>query len=383
MSRAGQPAFGSIASTGAHDVARLTGDAEAILEIEGLRLEFAKRSFADRVSRRRGVRTLALNDLSLSIPPRQALAIVGESGSGKTTLARSLVRLERPDAGRIVFDGQDILNASSNELRSIRRQIQLIYQDPYSSLNSAIRIGDAIIEPALVHRLIDRSQASERLNELMGQVGLNAQLAERRPAALSGGQRQRVAIARSLAAEPKILIADEAVSALDVSVQAQVIGLFAQLQRELGLTLIFVSHQLATVAQLCEHVAIMYRGSLVEVGPTAEVFSTPGHGYTATLIQAHPGGRRLRDRAAVAYAAATVPSLDEPGCPYRNRCAFATGICASETPPPVWIAPDHMARCHILPYDAGLAGVAGVRDVSDVKAPRHAQSESAESPIED
>lgn len=336
-----------------------SAETESILKIEGLRKEFMRRSIADSVLRRPGVRTLALDDVCLSILPREALAIVGESGSGKTTLAHSLVRLVEPDAGRIEFDGRDILKASRRQLPAIRRRIQLIYQDPYSSLNSALRIGDAIVEPALVHRLVPKDQAGARLEELMSQVGLTSKLAERRPQALSGGQRQRVAIARSLAAEPEILIADEAVSALDVSVQAQVIRLFARLQQELGLTLIFVSHQLATVAQLCERVAIMYRGRLVEIGPTAEVFARPRHGYTSTLIRAHPGGRRMRERANGA-APAALPSMDRPGCPFRHRCAFAEDVCSSETPPPIWIAPGHMARCHILPHDTELASTAGV-----------------------
>jgi oligopeptide/dipeptide ABC transporter ATP-binding protein len=337
---------------------------EPLLRIEGVRKEYLKRTLGDRLAKRAGARTVALDDVSLSIAPREALALVGESGSGKTTLARSLVHLVEPDAGRIEFAGQDILEASRRELPSIRRRIQLVYQDPYSSLNAALKIDEAIIEPALVHRLIDKEHAAVRLQELMEQVGLNSRLAERRPRALSGGQRQRVAIARALAAEPEVLIADEAVSALDVSVQAQVIRLFARLREELGLTLIFVSHQLATVAQLCERVAIMYRGRLVEIGPTAEVFERPRHGYTAALIQAHPGGRRLRERVQ-ANGFTPAPSLDQPGCPFRHRCAFATEICARETPPPVWVTPEHMARCHVLPGEPELAAAAGTAVASD------------------
>jgi oligopeptide/dipeptide ABC transporter ATP-binding protein len=334
---------------------------QPILEVEGLRKEYVKRGAVDRIAKRPGMSTLALGDISLAVSPRDALAIVGESGSGKTTLAHSLVRLVRPDAGEIQFDGQDLLNASRGELNSLRRRIQLIYQDPYTSLNAALPIGEAIIEPALVHGLVEKASAGTRLEELMAQVGLNPALAERYPRALSGGQRQRVAIARALAAQPEILIADEAVSALDVSVQAQVIRLFARLQQELGLTLIFVSHQLAIVAQICERVAIMYRGSLVEIGPTAEVFAHPRHGYTSTLIRAHPGGRRLHDRSsAKPLTPPPAPSVEEPGCPFRHRCDYAADICGTETPPPVWIAPDHMARCHVLPHDAKLAAGAGV-----------------------
>ncbi len=334
---------------------------EPILRLEGVRKEFAKRSLSDRLRRQPGVRTLALDDVSLSVAPQEALALVGESGSGKTTLAHSLVRLVEPDAGRIELLGRDVLKASGSELVALRRRMQLIYQDPYTSLNPALSIGRAIIEPALVHRLIDRSETQSRLGELMGYVGLSASLAERRPRALSGGQRQRVAIARALAAEPEILIADEAVSALDVSVQGQVIRLFATLRRELGLTLIFVSHQLATVAQLCERVAIMYRGRLVEIGPTREVFSAPRHGYTATLIAAHPGGRRLRDRAGGTSAPPPPPSMDQPGCPFRHRCAYATDICSTHTPSMLSVGPGHAASCHVLPHADDLAAAAGAR----------------------
>lgn len=334
---------------------------EPILKIEHLNKEFVKRSVTDHLLRLPGACVRALDDVSLSIAPREALAIVGESGSGKTTLAQALVRLVTPDSGRIEFQGRDIVTASRGELSAMRRRIQLIYQDPFSSLNPSIKVGEAIIEPARVHQLVDKEAQAARLEELMSQVGLSATLADRRPFALSGGQRQRVAIARSLAAEPEILIADEAVSALDVSVQAQVIRLFARLQEELGLTLIFISHQLATVAQLCERVAIMYRGQLVEMGPTAEVFARPRHGYTAALIHAHPGGhqRRLRDRSDAA-APGVAPSLDAPGCPFRHRCAFAKEICSAETPAPVAIGPGHMARCHVLPFDLDVAAGAGV-----------------------
>jgi oligopeptide/dipeptide ABC transporter ATP-binding protein len=337
-----------------------TDGAEPLLAINGVRKEFVKRSLADRMTKRPGVRTLALDDVSLTIAPREALAIVGESGSGKTTLAHSLVRLIEPDAGRIEFQGRDTLKAARRDLPAIRRQIQLVYQDPYSSLNGALQIGEAIIEPALVHGLVNAAGAPARLRELMDQVGLGDGLAKRYPRALSGGQRQRVAIARALAAEPQILIADEAVSALDVSVQAQVIKLFARLRADLGLTLIFVSHQLATVAQLCERVAIMYRGRLVEIGPTAEVFARPRHGYTAALIEAHPGGRRLRDRASELETPPPAPPVDRPGCPFRHRCAFAVEVCAIQTPPAASIGPDHVAACHVLPHDPELAAEVGV-----------------------
>jgi oligopeptide/dipeptide ABC transporter ATP-binding protein len=334
--------------------------AAPVLAIEGATKTYVKRTAGDRLLRREGARTVALDDVWLSVQRGDALAIVGESGSGKTTLAHSIVRLVRPDSGRIQFHGEDILGAGRGELSSIRRRIQLVYQDPYTSLNPAIPIGAAIIEPALVHGLVDKGGAPARLRELMDHVGLSGTLKDRYPRALSGGQRQRVAIARSLAAEPEVLIADEAVSALDVSVQAQVIGLFARLRAELGLTLIFVSHQLATVAQLCERVAIMYRGRLVETGPTAETFARPRHGYTAALIQAHPGGRRLRQRVSGPLEPPGVFSGELTGCPYHRRCSYATELCGQQAPPETWLTPDHMARCHVLPHDDELAASAGV-----------------------
>ena len=332
-----------------------------VLRVAGLRKEFTRRGVIDSLRGRQGQRTVALNDVSLAVGEGETLGLVGESGSGKTTLARALVRLVEPDVGEIEFRGEDVLSAHRGALRELRRRMQLVYQDPYSSLNSAQRIGDAIIEPALVHGLVAKADASVRLEELMGQVGLDPDLADRRPAALSGGQRQRVAIARALAAEPEVLIADEAVSALDVSVQRQVLNLFSVLCRDLGLTLIFVSHQLATVAQLCERVAIMYKGTLVEIGPTREVFARPRHGYTAALIEANPGGRRLRDRP-VAPTPLQDSAAETAGCPFHQRCAFARPICGEVAPSTVEIAPGHTADCHVLPDDQTLAEAAGIKD---------------------
>lgn len=343
---------------------------DAILRIEHLQKEFARRSLTDRARGRPGVRTLALDDVSLSVAAQDALAIVGESGSGKTTLAQSLVRLVTPDSGQIHFAGRDILQAKRRELPAIRRRIQLIYQDPYSSLNSALSVGEAIIEPALVHGLVDKQHAARRTAELMEEVGLSATLAKHRPRALSGGQRQRVAIARALAVQPEILIADEAVSALDVSVQAQVIRLFARLREERGLTLIFVSHQLATVAQLCERVAIMYRGRLVELGPTSEVFARPRHGYTAALINAHPGGGRLRTRAKLEqHTALLPPPIEQPGCPFQHRCLYVAEVCKHTTPAIAQIGPKHIARCHVLPGREDLASAAGIHSHSAASKP--------------
>jgi len=275
-----------------------------ILEIDSVRKEFVKRSLLDRVKGTPGSNTLALDDVSLAVAASETVGIVGESGSGKSTLARLLVGLVKPDAGDIRFHGDAIAAMGGRELKQLRRRMQLIYQDPYSSLNPALTVKVAIAEPVRVHGLAGERNLDGRVAELMELVGLSPGLMERRPAALSGGQRQRVAIARALAVEPEVLIADEALSALDVSIQTQVLQLFAQLQRELGLTLIFISHQLGTVRHLCERVCIMHEGRIVECGPTADVFNSPSMPYTKQLLAAQPGQDRIR-----------------PGRPRRRRCS--------------------------------------------------------------
>jgi oligopeptide transport system ATP-binding protein len=322
------------------------------VRVTGVSKTYARRSLDDRLRRRPGAVTVALDDVSLTVNPRESIGIVGESGSGKTTLARTLVQLVMPDTGRVEVAGVDVAAARGRALAALRRRIQLVYQDPYSSLNPALTVAQAIAEPAVVHGLVAKQHARQRVEELMGQVGLGHGLVDRRPRELSGGQRQRVAIARALAAEPTILVADEAVSALDVSIQAQVLRLFAQLQDELGLTLIFVSHQLATVAQLCERVAIMYRGRIVEIGPTADVFSRPGHGYTDALLRAHPSLER--DSAPLSHQAAPAsppPPSGAPGCPFQHRCRYVADPCLTVDPGPEPLSAAHTAWCHVLPQE--------------------------------
>jgi ABC-type glutathione transport system ATPase component len=264
-----------------------------LLEAKGLVMTYGmRRSLTERLLPGSPPGHLALDDVSIAVESGAALGIVGESGSGKTTLVRSLVGLVRPEAGSIRFDDVDVLRARGSQLAAVRRRLQLIYQNPYSSLNPAMSVGAAIAEPALFHGVVDKDGAERRVHELLDQVGLPSSVAARRPRELSGGQRQRVAIARALAVEPEMLIADEAVSALDVSIQAQVLSLLGTLREQLGLGLVFVSHQLATVAQLCDSVAIMQRGKVVERGPTATVFVNPSHPYTAALIAADPSSRQ-------------------------------------------------------------------------------------------
>jgi oligopeptide/dipeptide ABC transporter ATP-binding protein len=296
-------------------------------------------------------RIVALDSVSISVGAHEVLGLVGESGSGKTTLARCIVRLVEPDSGEATFDGQDVFGATARDLRSIRRRMQLIYQDPYSSLNPRLRIGEAIGEPARVHGLVHgRTEEASRVAELLNAVGLSERDAKRRPRELSGGQRQRVAIARALAVEPDLLIADEAVSALDASVQAQILNLFLALSQDRGLAMIFISHQLAVMAQLAQRVAIMYLGRIVEVGDIIEVFAAPKHPYTALLLSVHPALDAPHRRRSPAFLG-EIPSPDDipKGCRFRSRCPIAEAICAEVDPPAVDVGRGHLSWCHILP----------------------------------
>ena len=327
----------------------------AVLTVRDVRKSFASR----RAIRGGGSRRIvALDGVSLDVGAREVMGLVGESGSGKTTLARCLVRLIEPDAGEATFDGLDVFKATPDGLRAIRRRMQLVYQDPYSSLNPRLRIGEAIGEAARVHGLV-HGQAEEAalVAELLDAVGLSRTDARRRPRELSGGQRQRVAIARALAVRPDFLIADEAVSALDVSVQAQILNLLGALSAERHLAMIFISHQLAVIAQIADRVAIMYLGRIVETGATGSVFAAPRHPYTQILLAAHPSveepGRR---RAPVAQG--EIPSPDDipEGCRFRSRCPLAEAICAEVDPPPVDVGNGHLSWCHVMPRPAVAPG---------------------------
>ncbi|MBL8152619.1 MAG: ABC transporter ATP-binding protein [Anaerolineae bacterium] len=299
-------------------------------------------------------RLTALDNVSIALNANEVLGIVGESGSGKTTLARCIVRLETPDHGSVFFDDRDVLSSSGIELRHIRRDVQMIYQDPYTSLNPRMRVRDAISEPALVHGLIDPAGKDSLIRELLERVGLPQTAADLRPRALSGGQRQRVAIARALALRPRIIIADEAVSALDVSIQAQILNLFADLIRELGLGMIFISHQLSVIAQLSDRVAILYLGRIVETGPTAQVFAHPRHPYTAALLKAHPSIETEKQRQPALKGEIPSPYAIPRGCRFNTRCAYAESRCFEQDPSAATISPGHQAWCHVLPALEGV-----------------------------
>ena len=236
----------------------------------------------------RGSLVRAVDDVSFSIERGETLGLVGESGSGKTTAGRCVLRLIEPTAGTVRYDGTDVLSLSSGDLRRLRRHMQIVFQDPYSSLNPRMKAGDIVEEPLVVHRLGTREQRRARVRELFDLVGLDPAFVSRPPAEFSGGQRQRIGIARALALNPSFVVADEPVSALDASVQAQVVNLFADLQRKLGLTYLFITHDLRLVERICTRVAVMYAGRIVEMGAAGAIFRTPQHPYTKALLSAIP-----------------------------------------------------------------------------------------------
>jgi oligopeptide/dipeptide ABC transporter ATP-binding protein len=331
-------------------------DSTALLKVDGLYKHYeGKTSFIDRLQGKRPPRLVALDGVSLRLGRNEVLGLVGESGSGKTTMARCIVRLETPDRGRITYNDRDVLAANPAELRRIRRDMQMIYQDPYSSLNPRMTVRAAISEPARVHGLVDHAGADRLVRELLEQVGLPGPVADLRPRALSGGQRQRVAIARALALKPSVILADEAVSALDVSIQAQILNLFSELIRELGLAMIFIAHQLSVIAQLSDRVAIMYLGRIVETGSTTSVFANPRHPYTGALLKAHPHVQVGKRREPALKGEIPSPYAIPKGCRFNTRCPFAESKCFEIDPPATEVSPGHFAWCHVLPATEGTA----------------------------
>ena len=294
-----------------------------LLEADGLARHFRTRSGLVR----------AVDGVSFSLARGETLALVGESGCGKSTTARLVLRLIEPTAGAVRFDGQDITGLPGAELRRLRRRMQIVFQDPFASLNPRMTVGACLAEVLSVHRVVPRAAIPARVAELLDRVHLPAEAAGRRPHEFSGGQRQRIGIARALAVEPAVIIADEPVSALDVSVQAQIVNLLLELQRSLGLSLVFITHDLRLVRHLAHRVAVMYLGRVVEIGPTAELFAAPRHPYTRALIQAAPRlvpGRPAREDA----VRGELPSpLNPPsGCTFHPRCPIAEARCAKDRP---------------------------------------------------
>ena len=275
----------------------------------------------------------AVDDVSLTVRAGETLGVVGESGCGKSTLARVMLRLIEPTGGEVLFEGKNMTTANKAELRRMRRDIQIIFQDPYASLDPRQRVGDMLTEPLTIHGLARGEAAKRRVLELLELVGLPADSVRKFPHEFSGGQRQRLCIARALAVDPKLIVCDECVSALDVSIQAQIINLLMKLQRQLGIALVFVSHDLRVVRHISTNVAVMYLGRVVEYAPTEELFSNPAHPYTRALLSAVP----LPDPDAQAQRIVLKGELPSPiavpsGCPFHTRCYAVQERCASEVP---------------------------------------------------
>ncbi|QYN32308.1 ABC transporter ATP-binding protein [Pseudonocardia sp. DSM 110487] len=287
----------------------------------------------------------ALNGVSLAVGPGETLGVVGESGCGKSTLARVLVRLDDPTRGRVVLDGVDLTALRGRRLRAHRRHVQMVFQDPFSSLDPRQPVGAALDEVLTVHGL----RRPGRVEELLDLVGLPAEFTARLPHEMSGGQRQRVGIARALAPEPRVLLLDEPVSALDVSVRAEVMNLLAHLRAELGLALVFISHDMAMVRQISDRVAVMYFGRIVEEGGWREVLADPLHPYTAGLRAAVPVPDPTITQPLTPTVVGEVPDPVQPptGCPFHPRCPHAEDICRAELPRLVEIRPGHRAACHV------------------------------------
>ena len=294
----------------------------------------------------------AVDGVSFSLFEGECLGLVGESGSGKTTVGRTLLRAYNPTDGEIRFhhDGEevDIARASEDQLKTLRRHMQMIFQDPYASLNPRMTVFDIIGEPLIIHGVKNRTERETRVRELMQQVGLNPQHLLRYPHAFSGGQRQRIGVARALSLNPRLIVADEPVSALDVSVQAQILNLLQKLRRDLGLTYLFIAHDLSVVRHIADRVAVMYVGKIVEMAPVDRLYAQPAHPYTEALLAAAPPPDPARREAPLLLPGEVAdPSAPPPGCPFHPRCRHAQETCRSEVPALREIAPGHQVSCHL------------------------------------
>ncbi len=289
----------------------------------------------------------AVDGVSFDVARGEVLGLVGESGCGKTTTGRVILRLIEATAGRVLFEGRDVLALGKSDLRAIRREMQIVFQDPYSSLNPRLTVGSMIEEALAIHHLASGAKAKERVAELLTLVGLSPAHARRYPHEFSGGQRQRIGVARALAVDPKLIIADEPVSALDVSIQAQILNLLKDLKQDLGLTYIFIAHDLAVVEHISDRVAVMYLGRIVELAASRDLYAEPRHPYTRALLSAIPVAEPSRQKERIVLTGdVPSPAKPPPGCPFHPRCYMAKERCKTDVPALREIKPNHWSACH-------------------------------------
>ncbi|MBE6579388.1 MAG: dipeptide ABC transporter ATP-binding protein [Ruminococcaceae bacterium] len=330
----------------AEEQKNVTPASDSLLEVHHLRKCFPlKKTITGKVTRE----LIAVDDVSFSLKAGETLGIVGESGCGKTTLGRAILKLHQPTSGRIFFEGQDITDYTSSQMREIRKKMQIIFQDPYSSLPPRSTVGGILSEPVEVHNIVPKDQVKEYVLDLMDKCGLRSYYYERYPHEFSGGQRQRICIARALSVNPKLVICDEPVSALDVSIQAQIINLLKRLQQEMDLTYVFISHDLSVVKFISDKIGVMYLGSMVEFGAKEDIFANPLHPYTQALFSAipYPDPDVKMNRIILS---GDIPSPANPpkGCRFHTRCPHAKEICKEVTPEYKDYGNGHCAACHLL-----------------------------------
>ena len=321
-------------------------DPDCLLEVRHLRKCFPmKKTFTGKVTRE----LVAVDDVSFKLHAGETLGIVGESGCGKTTTGRAILKLHEPSGGQIIFNGQDITHYDSKQMRQIRKEMQIIFQDPYSSLPPRDTVGGILSEPVEVHNIVPKDQLKDYVLELMDKCGLRDYYFERYPHEFSGGQRQRICIARALSVNPKLVICDEPVSALDVSIQAQIINLLKKLQREMNLAYVFISHDLSVVKFISDKILVMYLGAVMEFGTKENIFQNPLHPYTKALFSAVPNPDPTAKTERI-MREGDIPSPANPpkGCRFHTRCPYATEVCKHITPEYKEYEPGHFAACHLL-----------------------------------